>query len=52
MGRRADLGFRILPVLEIVGHDTLYLPEEARRARPNPDQPVRAQNAEGTLPLV
>ncbi len=35
-GRRADLGFRILPVLEIVGHDTLYLPEEAGESPPEP----------------
>ncbi|MCR4438006.1 MAG: hypothetical protein QHJ34_03045 [bacterium] len=32
LGRRADLAFRILPMLEIVGHERLYLPEEAREA--------------------
>ena len=33
LGHKADLAFRILPVLEIVGHDTLYLPEETAEAR-------------------
>ena len=33
LGRRADLAFRILPTLEMVGHETLYLPEEAGEAR-------------------
>ncbi len=33
LGRKADLAFRILPVLEMVGYETLYLPEEAEGAR-------------------
>jgi len=32
LGHKADLAFRVLPVLEIVGHDTLYLPEETKEA--------------------
>ena len=30
LGYRANLAFRILPALEIVGHDTLYLPDESQ----------------------
>jgi hypothetical protein len=33
LGHKADLAFRILPMLEIAGHDTLYLPEETEEAR-------------------
>lgn len=33
LGQRADLAFRVLPHLEIVGHETLYLPESADNAR-------------------
>ncbi|MGB9888242.1 MAG: hypothetical protein ACPLTQ_01050 [Anaerolineae bacterium] len=32
LGHKADLAFRILPVLEIVGHERLYLPGEAGEA--------------------
>lgn len=32
LGRRADLAFRVLPALEMVGHETLYLPGEAGEA--------------------
>ncbi len=33
LGRKADLAFRILPMLEMVGYEVLYLPEQAREAR-------------------
>lgn len=33
LGRKADLAFRILPVLEMVGHETLHFPEESEEAR-------------------
>lgn len=33
LGHKADLAFRILPVLETVGHEIFYLPEEAEEAR-------------------
>ncbi|MCX7854738.1 MAG: hypothetical protein N2556_01955 [Anaerolineae bacterium] len=32
LGRRADLAFRVLPALEMVGHETLYLPGEDKEA--------------------
>lgn len=33
LGRKADLAFRVLPVLEMVGHETLHLPKESEEAR-------------------
>jgi hypothetical protein len=33
LGHKANLAFRILPVLGIAGHDTLYLPEAMEEAR-------------------
>jgi hypothetical protein len=32
LGHKADLAFRILPALEIAGHDALYLPDETQEA--------------------
>ncbi len=33
LGQRADLAFRVLPYLEMVGHDSLYLPGDSDEVR-------------------